>query len=198
MGDLPSTLADIIALMVAGSSWVNLFFENSQGIGAVRKSETTSKYKAFNDLTFHAPFLSAVRQNVPPQDVRDIFIQSARRNLKSVAHCEQSVHPICWLAELEGKSTIRMTLEEVYKFELPDLLLVTSCTVMSHPHDEVEDCHKAANGTRITSEYDVVETNIVVEFAWQAVKGDCGKISVSIMKASRSLPFGSTRHSPSL
>jgi len=161
-----------------------VFFENSQGIGAVRKSETTSKYKTFNDLTLYVPFLSAVRQNVLPRDVRDVFTQSARRNLKSVPHCKQSVHPICWLAELEGKSTIRMTLEEVYKFELPDLLLVTSCAVMSHPHDEVEDCHKGANGTRITSEYDVVETNIVVEFACQAVKGNCGKINVSIMRAS--------------
>ena len=89
-GGFAFSLADIIALMVAGSSWANLFFENSQGIGAVRKSETTSKYKAFNDLTLHAPFLSAVRQNVLPRDVRDVFIQSARRNLKSVAHCEQA------------------------------------------------------------------------------------------------------------
>jgi len=45
VGDLPSTLADISALMVAGSSWAKVFFENSQGIGAVRKSETTTKYQ---------------------------------------------------------------------------------------------------------------------------------------------------------
>jgi len=98
-GGFASALADIIALMVAGSSWAKLFFENSQGIGAVGKSETTSKYKTFNDLTLHAPFLSAVRQNVLPRDVCDVFIQSTRRNLKSVAHCEQTVHPICWPAE---------------------------------------------------------------------------------------------------
>jgi hypothetical protein len=113
VGDMPSTLTDIRALVVAGSSWEKeLFLENSQSIGAVRKSETTTKYQAFNDLTLHEPFLSAVRQNVLLRDVRDIFIQTTRR--KSVAHREQRVHPICWLADLEeGKSAIRMTLEEV-------------------------------------------------------------------------------------
>jgi len=96
MGDLPSTFADIRALMVA-DSWAKEFFENSQDIGAVRKSETITKYQAFNDLTLHAPFSSAVRHNVFPRDVWDVFIQSARR--KSVTHYEQSVHPICWPAE---------------------------------------------------------------------------------------------------
>ena len=104
VGDLPSMLADIRALTVAGSSWANVFFENIQGIGAVRKSETRTKYQAFNDPTLHAPFLSAVRQNVLPQDVCDVFIHSARRNLKGVAHCEQRL--AC------RKGTIRMTLGE--------------------------------------------------------------------------------------
>ena len=85
MGDLPSTLVDIRALMVAGSSWAKeLFFENSQGIGAVRKSETTTKYQAFNDLTLH------FRQNVPSRDIRDVFIQSPKR--KSAARCGQRVY----------------------------------------------------------------------------------------------------------
>jgi len=92
-------LADIRALTVAGSSWANVFFENIQGIGAVRKSETRTKYQAFNDPTLHAPFLSAVRQNVLPRDVCDVL------NLKNVAHCEQRL--AC------RKSIIRMTLGEV-------------------------------------------------------------------------------------
>jgi len=62
-GGFASTLADIIALMVAGSSWAKLFFENSQDIGAVRKSATITEYQAFNDLTLHAPCSSAVRHN---------------------------------------------------------------------------------------------------------------------------------------
>ena len=97
MGGLPSTFADIRALMVAESWWAKEFFENSQDIGAVRKSATITKYQAFNDLTLHAPFSSTVRQIVFPRDICDVFMQSARR--KSVAHCEQSVHPICWHAE---------------------------------------------------------------------------------------------------
>jgi len=51
VGDLPSTLADIRALMVAGSSWAKeLFFENSEGIGAVRRSETQLNAKVLITL----------------------------------------------------------------------------------------------------------------------------------------------------
>jgi len=99
MGDLPSTFADIRALMVARSSWAEVFLENSQGIRAVRKSETTTKYQVFNDLTLHEPFLSAVRQNVLPRDVCDVCIQSARRNLSYL---------LAW-----RKITIGMTLGKV-------------------------------------------------------------------------------------
>jgi len=64
VGDLPLTLADIRALMVAGSSWVKeLFFENSQGIGAVRKSETQLNAKVLITLPSE-PFLSAVGRSV--------------------------------------------------------------------------------------------------------------------------------------
>jgi len=66
---------------------------------------------------------------------------------------------------------------------------------MSHSHEEVEDCHKGANGTRITLEYDVVETSRI---RMPSCKGDCGRISMGTTRASQSLPFGSTRHSPSL
>ena len=65
---------------------------------------------------------------------------------------------------------------------------------MSHLHDEVGGCHEGENGIQITSENDVVEINAVA--GW--VKGDCGKISTDIIRASQSLPFGSTQHSPSL
>ena len=102
MGDLHSMLADIRSLMVAGSSWAKeLFFENSQGIGAVRKSETTTKYQAFNDLTLHEPFLSAFRQNVPSRDIRDVFIQSAKG--KSAARCEQRVYYLLAFGFRRGK-----------------------------------------------------------------------------------------------
>ena len=64
VGDLPSTLADIRALMVARSSWVKeLFFENSQGIGAVRKSETQLNAKVLITSPSE-PFLSAVGRSV--------------------------------------------------------------------------------------------------------------------------------------
>jgi hypothetical protein len=76
--------------------------------------------------------------------------------------------------------------------------VVTSYVVLSHPHDEVKGCHKGANGTRITSEHDIVETTIVVGCAWQGIKDDCGKINMGIIRASRGLPFGSTRHFQSL
>jgi len=66
MGDLPSTFADIRALMVAESWWAKEFFED---IGAVRKSATITKYQAFNDLTLHASFSSTVRQIVFPRDI---------------------------------------------------------------------------------------------------------------------------------
>ena len=96
MGNLPSTFADIRALMVAESSWAKeLFFENSQDIGAVRKSETITKYQAFNDLTLHAPFSSAVRHNVFSTRCLGRFHPVCQ----SVTHYEQSVHPICWPAE---------------------------------------------------------------------------------------------------
>jgi len=42
------------------------------------------------------------------------------------------------------------------------IVLVTSGVVLSHPHDEVEDCHKGTNGIWIASEHDIAETNTVV------------------------------------
>jgi len=66
--------------------------------------------------------------------------------------------------------------------------------VLSHPHDEVEACHKGANGTQKTSEYGVVETNTVVG----GIKGDCEKINMGIIGANRGLPSDSTQHSSSL
>jgi hypothetical protein len=67
--------------------------------------------------------------------------------------------------------------------------------VLSHPHDEVEACHKGANGypdnVRACSRNNIVS-------AWQAVKGDCGKINKGIVRVSQGLPVGSTRYSPSL
>jgi len=52
------------------------------------------------------------------RNVGNVVVESARR--KSVAHCEQGVHPICCLADLERKSNLRMILGEVYTLKLPD------------------------------------------------------------------------------
>jgi len=60
MGGLPSTFADIRALMVAESWWAKEFFENSQDIGAVRKSATITNTKLLMTLPsmrhFRVPF----------------------------------------------------------------------------------------------------------------------------------------------
>jgi len=45
------------------------------------------------------------------RDVRDVFVQFSRR--KSAEHIKQSVRLICWLADFEGKSTIKVMLGKV-------------------------------------------------------------------------------------
>jgi len=73
-------------------------FKGSQGIGAAGGLDTTIKKYDMITLpsTSHFCVLFAITFF---RDVRNVVIQSARR--KSMAHCEQSVHPICCLADLE-------------------------------------------------------------------------------------------------
>jgi len=77
------------------------------------------------------------------------------------------------------------------------IALVTSGMVLSHRHDEVEDCHKGTNGIWIASEHETAETNIVVGCNMATVtlaKGDCAKVNICVIRAGRGLPFDSTRH----
>ena len=93
------------------------------------------------------------------RNVRDVVVQSTWG--KGVAHCEQSVHPIGCLAYLEWKGISKRRLEGFMNLNYL-IVLITSCVVLSHPHDEVEDCHKGTDGIWIASEHDITETNIVV------------------------------------
>lgn len=42
------------------------------------------------------------------------------------------------------------------------VVLVTSCVVLTHPHNEIKDGDERPDGVRVPSEHDIAETDIVV------------------------------------
>ena len=91
-------------------------------------------------------------------DVEDIVVQSARR--EGVANGEQCVHPIGSLVNLITKMIscrLDTGCREVYL-----VILVTSCMVLSHSEDKIQNLHKDTDRVWVAAQRDVAESYIII------------------------------------
>jgi len=73
-------------------------------------------------------------------DVEDIIVQPARR--ESVADGEQCIHTISGLIDL--------------------IILITSCVILSHSKDEIQNLHKDPDRVRVAAQHDIAEPHVVI------------------------------------